>query len=134
MGQPLAKQGDTITAVDMHLVLVPTPAGPAIPNPLPHPFNGIINGNLSTDVFVGGVPAATVGSIAINNPPHIPTPPGVSFVIPPTNQATIMMGSATVRINGKMAARNNDTAQSCGDPVPNMNARVIAVGTVMVGG
>lgn len=134
MGQPLAKQGDTITAVDMHMVLVPAPPGPPVPTPLPHPFNGIINGNVSTNVFVGGLPAATVGSTATNTPPHIPTPPGTTFVVPPTNQANIIMGSATVRINGKMAARNSDTAQSCGDPVPNMNAKVIAAGTVMVGG
>jgi uncharacterized Zn-binding protein involved in type VI secretion len=134
MGQPLAKQGDTITAVDTHMVLVPAPPGPPVPTPLPHPFNGIISGNVSANVFVGGIPVATVGSTATNTPPHFPTPPGTSFVVPPTNQATIMIGSATVKINGKMAARNNDTAQSCGDPVPNMNAKVIAVGTVMVGG
>lgn len=134
MGQPLAKQNDTIVATDIHLVLVPALPGPPVPTPLPHPFTGIININLSTNVLVGGVPAATVGSIATNNPPHIPTPPGTSFMIPPTNQANIIMGSATVKINGKMAARNNDTAQSCADPAPNMNARVVAVGNVMAGG
>lgn len=133
MGQPLAKQGDTIIGVDTHMVLVPSPSGP-VPTPLPHPFNGVINSNLSSNVFVGGRPAATVGSIANNTPPHIPTPPGTSFVVPPTNQANIIIGSATVKINGKMAARNNDTAQSCGDPVPNMNAKIIAVSNVMVGG
>ena len=132
MKQPLAKQGDTITAVDTHMVLVPAPGG-SVPTPLPHPFNGVINSNLSSNVFVGGRPAATVGSIANNTPPHLPTPPGTSFIAPPTNQANIIMGSATVKINGKMAARNNDTAQSCGDPAPNMNAKVIAAGNVMVG-
>ncbi len=134
MGQPLAKLGDMVITVDTHLVLVPAPPGPPVPTPLPHPFNGVINANCSPNVFIGGVPAATVGSIAFNNPPHIPTPPGVSFVVPPTNQAVIMTGSATVRINGKMAARNNDTAQSCADPAPNMNAKIIAAGVIMVGG
>ena len=135
MGLPLAKQGDTVTAMDMHIVLVPAPPSPSpVPTPLPHPFNGIINGNVSTSVFVGGLPAATVGSIAVNTPPHIPMPPGVSFVVPPTNQATIMIGSTSVFIQGKMAARNGDTAQSCADPVPNMAATIIAVSTVMVGG
>ena len=28
MGQPAAKQGDQITAVDMHIVMVPSPGGP----------------------------------------------------------------------------------------------------------
>ncbi len=132
MGQPLAKQGDTVVAVDIHIVMVPSPSG-TVPTPLPHPFNGIINGNLSSNVFVGGRPAATVGSTANNTPPHIPTPPGTAFQIPPTNQANIIIGSATVKINGRMAARNNDTAQTCADPVPNTSGKVIAAGNVMVG-
>jgi uncharacterized Zn-binding protein involved in type VI secretion len=134
MGMPAAKQGDTITGVDMHMVLVPAPPGPPVPTPLPHPFNGVISQNLSPTVFIARMPAATVGSIAVNMPPHFPTPPGVSFVVPPTNQATITMGSATVFINGRNAARNGDKAQSCGDPVPNMNATVVAAGTVLIGG
>jgi uncharacterized Zn-binding protein involved in type VI secretion len=44
-----------------------------------------------------------------------------------------MMGSMTVMINGKPAARNGDQAQSCGEP-PNMAAKVVAVGMVMIGG
>ena len=133
MGQPAAKQGDQITAIDMHIVMVPSPGGP-VPTPLPHPFMGIIDSNLSSDVKVMGMPAATMGSSASNTPPHIPTPPGTVFQIPPTNQGTIMMGSTTVMINGKQVARNGDTAQTCADPMPNMGATVIAVGTVMVGG
>lgn len=133
MGQPAAKQGDQITAVDTHIVLVPSPSGP-VPTPLPHPFTGIIDGNLSMDVKIMGMAAATEGSTASNQPPHIPTPPGTSFQIPPTNQATILRGSATVRINGKGAARAGDPAQSCADPAPNPGATVIASGTVMIGG
>lgn len=133
MGQPAAKQGDQVTAVDTHIVLVPSAGGP-VPTPLPHPFAGIIDGGLSTDVKVMGMAAATLGSTATNTPPHIPTPPGTAFQIPPTNQGTIMGGSSTVMINGKPAARNMDQAQTCGDPVPNMAAQVIAVGTVMIGG
>ncbi len=133
MGQPAAKQGDQITAVDMHIVMAPSPSGP-VPTPLPHPFTGIIDGNLSSDVKIMGMPAATEGSTASNQPPHIPTPPGTSFQIPPTNQATILRGSATVRINGKGAARAGDTAQSCADPAPNPSATVIASATVMIGG
>ena len=45
MGQPAAKQGDQMTAVDMHIVMVPSPGGP-VPTPLPHPFMGIIDGLL----------------------------------------------------------------------------------------
>lgn len=133
MGQPAAKQGDQIIAVDTHIVMVPSPSGP-VPTPLPHPFNGMIDGGLSMDVKIMGMPAATEGSTANNMPPHIPTPPGTSFQIPPTNQATILRGSMTVRINGKGAARAGDMAQSCADPAPNPGANIIATGTVMIGG
>jgi len=136
MGKPAAKQGDQIIATDIHIVLVPSPPGSPVPTPLPHPFTGIINGNLSTNVKMMGMPAATVGSTAANQPPHLPTPPGVSFQIPPTNQGTILMGSMTVMINGKQAARMGDQAQTCADPAPNMGAQVVVAGaaTVMIGG
>ncbi len=133
MGQPAAKQGDQITAVDTHIVMVPSPGGP-VPTPLPHPFAGIIDGNLSPTVMIMGLPAATVGSTATNTPPHIPTPPGTAFQVPPSNQGTILRGSATVMINGKPAARAGDQAQTCAEPVPNMTAQVVASSTVMIGG
>jgi uncharacterized Zn-binding protein involved in type VI secretion len=133
MGKPAAKQGDQITAIDIHIVMVPSPGGP-VPTPLPHPFNGFLNGGLSSNVMIMGRPAATVGSTASNQPPHLPTPPGTTFQIPPTNQGTVMMGSANVMINGKPAARMGDLAQTCADPAPNMAAQVIAAGTVMIGG
>lgn len=132
MGLPAAKQGDKVVAVDTHIVMVPSPGGP-VPTPLPHPFSGIIDGNLSPNVKIGGMPAATVGSTATNTPPHIPTPPGVSFQIPPTNKATIQLGSTTVKINGKPVARNGDTALTCNDPAPAPVGKVVAVGTVLVG-
>ncbi len=133
MGQPAAKQGDQITAIDMHIVMVPSPGGP-VPTPLPHPFAGMIDGNLSPTVKIMGMPAATVSSTATNMPPHIPTPPGTTFQIPPTNRATIMRGSSTVFIGGQPAARAGDMAQTCADPVPNSAAQIIAVGTVLIGG
>ncbi|HYD37111.1 MAG TPA: PAAR domain-containing protein, partial [Allosphingosinicella sp.] len=86
MGQPAAKQGDKAVGVDIHVVMVPAPPGSPVPTPLPHPFNGILDTNLSVDVKIDGMAAATVGSIATNTPPHIPTPPGVSFQAPPSNK------------------------------------------------
>lgn len=130
MGQPAAKQGDQIVAVDMHIViLVP----PGLPAPLPHPFSGIINGQLSANVNIMGLPAATKDSTADNSPAHIPTPPGIAFQKPPSNRGTIMIGSATVMINGKPAARNGDTATTCNDPVDLPAGTVIAVGNVFIG-
>ncbi|MCD4797492.1 MAG: PAAR domain-containing protein [Methanosarcinales archaeon] len=110
--------------------MIPTPGGP-VPTPLPHPFMGIIDNNLSPDVKIMGMPAATVDSMASNLPPHIPQ--GGPFQKPPSNKATIKMGSVTVKINGKMAARNGDTAMTCNDPADMPVGTVIAVGTVFIG-
>lgn len=133
MGQPAAKQGDKVLATDTHIVMVPAPSGSPVPTPLPHPFVGILNGGLSSDVKIMGMPAATVDSTADNSPAHIATPPGTSFQSPPSNKATIKIGSATVKINGKMAARNGDTAMTCNDPADLPSGQVIAVGTVSIG-
>lgn len=130
MGQPAAKKGDQVMATDIHIVMIP--AGPApVPTPLPHPFVGIIDGELSSDVNIMGMPAATVDSTASNTPPHIPQ--GGPFQSPPSNKATIKAGSATVKINGKMAARNGDMAETCNDPSDLPAGTVLAVGTVLIG-
>ncbi len=133
MGLPAAKQGDQIVATDTHIVMVPAPPGPPVPTPLPHPFAGMINGGLSSDVNIMGMPAATVDSTADNVPPHVPTPPGTSFQSPPSNRGTIQVGSQTVSINGKAAARNGDPAMTCNDPTDLPVGTVIAVGTVFIG-
>jgi uncharacterized Zn-binding protein involved in type VI secretion len=132
MGMPIAKQNDQVIAVDTHIVMVPTPGGP-VPTPLPHPFAGQLNGGLAGTVKVGGQAAAIVGSTADNQPQHIPTPPGTSFQKPPANKGTVQMGSATVRITGKAAARNGDTVQTCNDPADQPVGQIIAVGTVTAG-
>lgn len=130
MGQPAAKQGDKIVAVDTHIILIPAPPGPPVPTPLPHPFSGIIDSQCSTNVQIQGMPAATVGSIASNTPPHIPQ--GGPFQIPPTNKGNIIMGSTTVLINNKPAARMGDTAMTCNDPVPLPIGKVVVAGTPTV--
>jgi len=128
MGQPAAKQGDKIVALDTHVVMVGR-----TPTPLPHPFAGAIDAGLSPDVKIMGMAAATVGSTARNTVPHVPTPPGTAFQKPPANKATIKTGSATVRINGKSAARNGDSALTCNDPADLPVGKVVAAGTVLIG-
>lgn len=127
MGQPAARQGDAVTGVDTHIVMVPAPPGPPVPTPLPHPFAGQLTQSLSTDVLVDGLGAATVGSVAQNLPPHLPTPPGTMFQRPPSNRGSVTLGSATVLINGKGAARLGDTVQTCNDPAD------APVGTITAG-
>jgi uncharacterized Zn-binding protein involved in type VI secretion len=110
---PAAKQGDKVLAVDIHIIMIPTPGGP-VPTPLPHPFNGTLLQALSTDVTIEGMPAATVDSIAMCTPPHIPQ--GGPFQKPPSMQGKVFMGSATVFIDGKPAARMGDICMTCNDP------------------
>jgi len=132
MGQPAAKQGDQIVGVDTHIVMVPAPPGP--PTPLPHPFAGQISGGLSTNVKIMGRWAAVVGSTADNRPPHLPMAPGTSFQKPPTNKATIQLGSQTVMINHKPAARSGDKALTCNDPADlPAGTVVVPASTVMIG-
>ena len=131
MGQPAAKEGDQMIGTDIHILMIPSPGGP-VPTPLPHPFTGQLDGALSTDVNIEGKPAAIQGSTATNMPAHIPQ--GGPFQKPPADKGEIIMGSGTVMINGKPAARNGDTALTCNDPADMPVGTVIAVGTVMVGG
>jgi uncharacterized Zn-binding protein involved in type VI secretion len=131
MGLPAAKQGDRVMATDIHIIMIPTPGGP-VPTPLPHPFTGMLDGSLSTDVNIEGKPAALQGSTATNTPSHVPQ--GGPFQKPPANRATVQLGSTTVLINGKPAARNGDPALTCSDPADAPVGTVVATGTVLIGG
>jgi uncharacterized Zn-binding protein involved in type VI secretion len=133
MGQPAANSAATVVGVDTHIVMVPSPGGP-VPTPLPHPFSGPLNQALVDNVRIAGQPAAVVGSVATNQPPHLPTPPGVSFQAPPANSGTVHVGSTSVLIGGQPAARNGDPVRTCNDPAEAPVGQIIAtVPTVMIG-
>jgi uncharacterized Zn-binding protein involved in type VI secretion len=121
-----ARQGDAVLATDTHIVMVPAVPSP-VPTPLPHPFSGSIQTGVSSDVLVNGRGAATVDSVAVNQPPHLPTPPGTSFLRPPANRGVVQLGSTTVLINGRQAARQGDPVRTCNDPVD------LPVGTITGG-
>lgn len=129
MGKPAAKQGDHILALDKHDIQPPGSV-PPVPQ-VPHPFDGLIDNQLSQSVMIMGKPAATVGSMATNTPAHIPQ--GGTFIKPPSNLAKVTQGSATVLINGKGAARTGDPALTCNDPADQPVGKVQAVGTVLIG-
>lgn len=137
MGQGAAKQGDSIVnSADIHIVLVPSPGGP-VPTPQPFPFNGKITLNTSLNVRVNSRPAAIVGSMAQNVPPHIPT--SGTFQIPPTNLGRVVMGSTTVRIGGRPAARAGDICETChdippgGPQAPPPMVQIVGLSTVRMG-
>ena len=129
MSQPAAKMGDTVTGTDTHIVMVPSPGGP-VPTPQPFPFSAKILNGCSTNVLIGGKPAAVQGSEAVIMPPHVPK--AGSFQKPPTMKGQVVVGSPTVLINGKPAARNGDKVLTCNDPVPLPAGTIVAVGTVLV--
>lgn len=130
MSQPAAKQGDRIVAVDIHVVMIPSPGGP-VPTPVPSPFSGALVEGLSEDVLVEDLSVAVEGSKAHNQPPH--TPAGGPFQKPPTNEGRVQRGSATVFANDKSMARAGDPAITCNDPADAPNGSVIASSRVLVG-
>ena len=129
---PAAVQGSQVVGTDIHIVMVPTPGGP-VPVPLPHVFSGAVNADTVATVKIGGQPAAVVGTRAANQPAHLPMPPGVSFQKPPSNSGSVFMGSATVKIGGKAAARAGDPVTTCNDPADLPAGSLVAAGTVMIG-
>jgi len=130
MTLPAAKQGDKVLAIDIHIQMIPSPGGP-VPTPLPSPFIGTIDGELSSDVFIEGKAAAVVGSTATNTPAHIAM--AGPFQKTPADKATIQQGSTTVFINGKAAARLGDPATTCNDPADLPAGVVLATGMVFIG-
>lgn len=127
---PAAKLGDQVVGTDIHIVLVPATGGP-VPTPRSMPFTGRIVSGCSADVLIEGKPAAVHGSIAINQPPHVPT--GGTFAHPPDNRGTVIALDPTVLVNGKPLARAGDKVLTCNDPAPAPTAAVVATGQVLLG-
>ncbi len=131
MGKPVAKSGDQVVGVDTHVVMVPSPGGP-VPTPMPMPFSGALDDELSDRVFVGNMGVAVVGSVAHNQPTHIPM--GGPFQKEPSNRASVTTGSEKVFVDGKALARADDSAKCCNDPTDQETGHVIALGTKVFAG
>lgn len=130
MGKPAAKFGDQVTGTDVHVVLVPSSGGP-VPTPTSVPFTGVITDGCCATVLIGGRPAAVLGSVARNIPPH--TAPNGRFATEPTNQGTVLATGGTVLVGGKPAARAGDRVLTCNDPAPAPVGAVQAACTVLIG-
>jgi uncharacterized Zn-binding protein involved in type VI secretion len=126
--KPVAKQGDCIVAVDVHLVIA---EGGGKPEPMSLPFNGVLVERLSVDVLSENFAVATVGSLAKQSPGHVVSPK--TFAKPPSNKGLVVVGSATVLVNNQAIARHGDTAETCNDPADAPVGSVVAVGTVLAG-
>ncbi len=128
MGLQAAKLGDRVLGVDLHLIQPPSGS----PILVPHIFSGKLVTSLSPNVRISKRPAATIGSVAINTPPHVPN--GGTFVIPPKNRGVVIRGSSSVFINGQPAARTGDSVLTCNDPTDRPVGVVVATGSVFIGG
>jgi uncharacterized Zn-binding protein involved in type VI secretion len=113
-----AKQLDPVIGVDVHVVAIPSPAGP-IPTPIPHPFVGMVFDPLDylpqvgATVLVNGLPRAQAGSAVIALPPHVPM--GGMFLKPPGNEGEVFMGSSTVIADGEPMTYGALPAITCTD-------------------
>ncbi len=129
MSNPAAKQGDSVTGTDTHVLMIPSPGGP-VPTPTSMPFQGKLDGELSSDVIVENKPAATAGSVATSTP-HVPS--GGPFQKQPANKGTVQTGRATVLVNNRPIARDGDPVLTCNDPADAPNGTIVASGSVLVG-
>jgi uncharacterized Zn-binding protein involved in type VI secretion len=84
---------------------------------------------LSTDVQIGGKPAAVIGSSGQNTPPHVGLHASDPFLLPPSQVGHILSGSPTVLINGKPAATQQSQCTCCVVP----GQAVPSVMTVLIG-
>lgn len=130
MGQPAVLMGDKIVGVcPVHQI--PSPTGAPMPM-AGMPFQAPLLQGLSTTVKIAGKFVALQGSNGMNTPPHTPplhpSDPGMA---PPQQKGQVMMGSATVKIDGKPAAYTGCTVTHCIPPTP---GQVVGTGaTVMIG-
>ncbi|MBN1207045.1 MAG: hypothetical protein JXB05_19325 [Myxococcaceae bacterium] len=134
---------DPVLGVDIHIVLVPTPAGP-VPTPVPMPFVGMVfdpvglaigaaigmaMGGGPGLVLVNSMPATNCGTGVTNKltMPHLPAP-GVAFAKGlPGNDAELFFGSLNVSLGGSLGVRLGDIALSCSDPVRLPTSVVLAI-------
>jgi uncharacterized Zn-binding protein involved in type VI secretion len=130
VGQPAAVMGDKIIGVcSVHMI--PNPAS-GVPQPAPPmPFQAPLIQGLATKTMIAGKPAAVQGSSGMNTPPHIGLHPSDPFMAPPQQMGQVVMGSATVLIEGKPAARTGDQVLMCAG-LPGQLVGTAA--TVLIGG
>jgi uncharacterized Zn-binding protein involved in type VI secretion len=138
MAEPAAKEGDKISGTSQVWVKLPESS----PSTVPFKYEGSIDKSCSSNVFIMGMPAATMGSTATTTPetsvPYLQSP----IDNPIDNKtATVATGSSTVLINNKSAARNEDKAEACdfsttsspGKCDKKQNGKVNATGSVYIG-
>src|SRR5262245_9957539 len=110
MGSNAIVQGDKITGM-CPLHLMPNPAGGTMPSP-PLPFSAPLSQGLATKTKIGGRFAAVLGSSGTNtDSPH--TTISDPYTVVTAQVGRVLIGSPTVFIEGKPAARASSTVTCC---------------------
>jgi uncharacterized Zn-binding protein involved in type VI secretion len=130
MGTPAAVMGDQIKGTCL-AHLIPNPAT-GVPQPSPPlPFSAPLLQGLATRTLISGKPAAVQGSAGYNTPPHVGLHPADPYMAPPMQQGMVVVGSVTVLIEGRGAAKTGSTCTICmGVP----GQLVGSATTVLIGG
>jgi RHS repeat-associated protein len=83
----------------------------------------------SGPVLINSLPANTTDEKPKNLPllPHLPMPPGVSHVKPPSGETILPLGALKVTFGGNNAIRIGEMALSCSDPSPLPTSKVIVI-------
>lgn len=129
MAGPAVVQGDAVQGICTgHLV--PGPLGVPVPGP-PLPFTAPLTAGLATTVLGGGKPCAVVGSSGRNLPPHVGLHPADPRMLPPSQYATVTMGSVAVLAEGSGMAFTGCTVVGClcAAPLVTGSAATVVVGT-----
>lgn len=113
---------DIIIGLDIHIVMVPSPAGP-IPTPLPHPFIGFIFDPADLIPMLGATVSVnykcrgcsfTTGMLGTMK--HFPMPPGAAFTPKPIgHDAYKFFGSLRVKAEGSLLGVSPFMVMSCSD-------------------
>ena len=130
MGTPAAVMGDQVTGTcPIHQIPNPTTG---VPQPAPPmPFAAPLLTGLATRTLIGGKPAAVQGSSGLNTPPHVGLHASDPFMVPTTQRAQVVMGSTTVLIEGKPAAKTGSTCTICAGTPGQLTG---SAATVLIGG
>jgi uncharacterized Zn-binding protein involved in type VI secretion len=130
MGTPAAVMGDQVTGT-CPIHQIPNPAT-GVPQPAPPmPFAAPLLTGLATRTLIGGKPAAVQGSSGLNTPPHVGLHASDPFMVPTTQRAQVVMGSTTVLIEGKPAAKTGSSCTICAGTPGQLTG---SAATVLIGG
>src|SRR5262245_47913686 len=130
MGTPAAVMGDQVTGTCL-LHQMPNPATGA-PQLAPLLFfAALLLSGLATRTLISGKSAAVQGSSGLNILLHVGLHASDLFMVPTTQRAQVTVGSSSVLIEGRPAARTGSTCTICAGTPGQLNG---SAATVLIGG